>query len=163
MYNLKTVQLRYEILNEPIEALAEDLGLALHMVEQMVEKGGWKRWFPEDDRAFFLVDPDNLEEGEDLLTVRTDKYMEYTNAKLKIFNQAKNIAVAADLLDIEFTIMRRVREAVEYMDVTTPSDVKDLSMTYNNMLKRLQSTTIGISKDDDGSWPTVLIKDLSGS
>jgi hypothetical protein len=163
MSNILHIKLCYEILNIPVKDLANQLGLAPYMINDMVAAGGWKRWFPTDECDFFLVEEKDINEGEDLFTVKIERYSEYANQKLKVFEIAKKLALAPKILDIEMSMLDKMKEAIEEVNHKDTRALKDLSSSYTNLVAKGAGTSVGISQDPETGLPTVVIKDLSGS
>jgi hypothetical protein len=162
MFDIQLIRLAYEILGISAEDIAEQLGLVPRMVYEMIDKYNWKPWFPKSASDFFLVDANDLEEGEDLLSVRIDQYSDQARKRLEVYTLAKELALAHKYLSLELSIMQKTADAIAEIDIRNTASLKLLSSIYTDMTKKHQSGTSLLINNDENGLPQVVIKDLSG-
>jgi hypothetical protein len=158
------MRLAYEILGVSLEALADKSGLLLSHVQDFAEQENWKQWFKDFDIDADLANNDTNEDFslDDALNAQLERYSEYAKAKLKIYNVAKELALADVYFEIECKILEKTLDTINNADMLGATDIKNYSSIYNEMAKRLQSiSSVTLTKDENG-LPSVVIKDLSG-
>jgi len=160
-----SARLNYEILNIPLESIANSMNLRLIDVRAEAEENDWKQWFPETESDLDL-DPDSeLNEGENLFELKANQYTEAGRKRLEVYSVAKQLALMNLYTRLEVNIVAKANEAIE---LTDPKNVKDLSIlsgVLTSMTKDLEklSQSMTLGQDESTGMPQLIIRDLSGS
>lgn len=158
-------KISYEILNTPIEELADGLGMSTNMLQSVINNRGWVRQFPDDE----VLDADSQEtqeilEGEDIFTVQADQFLDKSRKRLQLFNMAKSLALAERYAKLESAIIDKATRAVEAVEVSEVPSIAALANAFKALAKDLNGAANAISfAQDQQGLPTVIMRDLSGT
>ena len=161
-------KLSYEILNTPIEELADNLGLSPNMLQDVIDKHGWVRRFPESNAIplspGYAPEGEEVLEGEDIFTVKADQFIDFTKKRLQLFNIAKTLALTESYARLEFSLIDKVQKSVDEIPVVDNTGISKLAAAFRTLVKDLSGLTSAVSfVQDESGLPTVILRDLSGS
>ena len=158
--NFIQMKLQYEILNKSVEQLAVENGVPSTMLQEEINKLGWKQWWPEADLILY---PDT--EQDEMLQVQSETFIERSKRRLAVYNLAKEMCMAQKYMELETQIIDTALETLTSVPVMAAVSITALSNLYKNMTaKSIASALSSISfGEDEGGLPTVIIKDLSGT
>ena len=154
--DIALIRLQYEILNTPLEVLAEMSGLSVSSLEfeSREDRGNWKQLWPDQP---ILVDGQTPDFDE-----YADMYIANTKKRLKVFSLAKDVYFLAKYADIESTILDKVKdladEAKELKELNYAASVFKSVMSGTNLATVLQKM-----EDNDLGIPLLTIRDMSGT
>ncbi len=160
--DIQQLRMQYEILNKPLQQIADDVPTPVGIIEKLAEKEGWRRWFPEPD---MLIEtsatraqptPSEMEDA-------TEEFVKRTKQRLAMYSIVKDMLLAQKYLALESRIIDEANDLIDQGGLEA-RDVKALSALYAEMTKTslrdaLASFTFG---DDSSGLPTVIFKNMAG-
>lgn len=170
--DIHLVRLQYELLNTPLETLAESSGATLASLEFEAKRSGWTQKWPElpsINRAHHSKSSSGQSLEQELLSegVSIDDEIENlitTNQKrLRAFTIAKDLYLAARYAQLENDIILRIVDVVS--ECTTVESLKFASSAYKNLIDstNIQALQKQSNKFEDTGIPVFTIRDMSGS
>lgn len=176
--DIALMRMQYEILNVPVNKLAEASGISAAMIQNEIDSAGWKQIWPNEPS---LANPDSLQnsyrpvitdsseidETEDHFLSSSADLIERSRRRLQVYSLAKETMLATRYLELENGIISAAIAFLNNIQVSkgqaTASDLKDLAQVFKAITNgsTLSSGSIQFGTDDNG-LPTVIYKDLSG-
>ena len=161
MIDISLLRLQYEILNAPVEQLAQEAGCSPKMIRMEIENGNWKQLLPDLPPVVDpLEDPDASECSA--FETETNAFIENNRRRLKAYSLAKELMLASRYLALEISIIDKATALVD--SVQTAAEAKLLAALYKDLTSNsnlANLATLALSKDDNG-LPTFIMRDLSG-
>jgi len=170
MIDTQLLRLRHEILNVPLETIAEEIKVPLSILEK--EARGWQQWWPDSlfsissSSSGLTVTPnqevDYYEDESDLspLEEGADLYMKEYRIRLQVYTLAKEVYFAHRYASIEAALLDQIGNMAPV--AVAPQDVKHLVASLKDLPSKVASAAgIKLGMSDDGI-PTLIVKDLSG-
>ena len=162
--DLDIIRLQYEILNVSEESICERNGLNPQMLQDVIEKYNWKRWWsdPKEPEIDFIDGEDEF--GEDALSIQSEAYIDRTRKRLSAYALAKQVLLAQKYLELEAGLVQKAIDAIGDLDTTNATGIKALSALYKDLAKGSSldgALSIGLGQDNDG-LPQLIVRDLAG-
>lgn len=160
MLDISLMRLQYEILNVPVEQLAQESGISVKMIRSEIERGGWKQLWPSDSVPIAPTD----DEGSLLsaFETETNAFIENNRRRLKAYSLAKELMLVSRYLELEVAIIDKANDLVSRLEKA--SEVKLLAALYKDLTSNsnlANLATMALAKDENG-LPTLILRDLSG-
>ncbi len=154
--------MQYEILNKPLEEIAQDAFTTEKAIQTVAERNHWKQWFPEPDLNLSSDEPATPQTTDDM-EAQVEEFTKRTSLRLQMFNLVKEILLTQKYLALEVMIIDKAHAIAANVELE-PRDIKALSALYVDMTKNsLRDSLSSFSFGEDASGlPTVIFKDLSG-
>ena len=157
-------RLDYEILNIPLEQIADTLGLTPGMLQEIHDEQGWKQWFPSEETEFTLDPDSDLNEGDNLFELRANQFTAEGQKRLHVYQLAKQMHLAGMYTKLEASLVEKATEAIEEVDSNEIGDIQTLASILQSLTRDLKqlSQSMTLSQDENG-LPQLIIRDLSNT
>jgi phosphomannomutase len=188
MPDIPLLRLQFEMLNVPLKSIAASAGINLSILTQLAKDEGWKmKWpdapaiSPESNAKLITIsseepvqptqlnppDPSGYPSDDDFdddpFITQSEEFVERAKKRLMAYLTAKDLLISQRYLEAEAAGIRKVAECFRYENLK-PSEVKDLTAAYNALVKNTSlGKSVTLSFDEDGSIPTLVVRDLSNS
>ena len=178
--DITLMRLQYEILNVPVSQLADMSGISEEMIQDEINRAGWKILWPNepsianldtihnylDSSQKALTSQDQVE--DDFFMTSSAEVIERSKRRLQMYTLAKETLLAQKYLDLENGILDAARSlavtrSLERGGALSACDIKELSVVFKNMGATASfgsSASFSFAQDESG-LPTLIYKDLS--
>jgi len=166
MLDIALLKLQYEILNKTAKELADDCGLPEDAIQDAVDEGKWKQWWPASiDAEIVAKNALKVEDKDELLVLQSEQFLDRAKRRLAVYTLAKEIYLAQKYMKLESAIVDKAYSIVENIGESDTKAVKELSALYKDMTAKSPISALAALSfcEDEGGMPQVIIRDLSGT
>lgn len=191
MPDIYLLKLQYEILNTPLEVLADVAGISVDSIAYEAKRSKWTQRWPEappisaSQTSLSSIetvrtdsDPNSLT-NDDIIDVETssgqfdlldadefiegemDAFIASTQRRLKVFILAKDAYLITKYAELESSLITRIQDIVD--DTKDPAMLHKLASAFTRMLEFTSGTAKDVKRDQETGLPLVVMRDLSGS
>jgi len=147
--DVQLLRLQYEILNTPVEELAEDAGVPTEIMLDEIKHRRWTRRWPSEPTISADSEAMQKEVGK-------------AQSRLKLYLLEKEMYLASKYLALESSLVNRALDASEEFTEPNPKDLKILSGIYKDLTSNKIDFKADIPdhSDDDGlaAFPREMLK-----
>jgi len=170
MIDIQLLKLQYEILNIPLEQLAQEISVPKSLLDTEARNNNWTQWWPEQLQGdiifnspappFDVISEAQMDEEASVLEEGAQQYIRDTQIRLRVYNLAKEVYLTHKYATFESSLITKAKDIID--SVATAQELAQLSSMFKNLLPSGKSgQQLSIGQNEDG-LPTVIIRDLTG-